>query len=105
MCGDNNCLPLRFQILQKIRNDLGSKNIQTVGGLIKNHNIRIMYQTDYQTHLLFHTGGKISDLNLGKFIDSESLKQNLLALCAGFRIDSVKLCKKIKLKIQWRKQK
>ena len=80
MGGDDQGFPLFLELLQEVGYHFGGEHVQTVGGLVKDNDLGIMYQGDGQRGLLFHTGGKVRHLDLCKLLDPEALEQGFFAL-------------------------
>ncbi len=96
MGGHNHGLALFFQIYQKIRHHFGGQHIQSVGGFVKNDDIRIVDHGNHQGNLLFHTGRQVANLHLRKPVNAETFKHFFPAGILFLLGDAVKIRKEIK---------
>lgn len=95
MGGDQNGLALVLQLLQKVGDHFGGDDVQAIGGLVKDDDVRVVDDGHHQGNLLLHAGRQVGHFYLGKLVDAEPGEEGGLPLLPHRRGHPVEVGKKI----------
>ena len=95
MGGEDDALALGAELLEVVGDGAGGDDVEAVGGLVEDDDVRVVDEGDDDAHLLLHAGGEVGHLHLGELVDAEPFEEGLLACRGGVGGHAVELAEEV----------